>query len=259
MGHFVHKKSFGQHFLKDKLIAQDIVQAMISTGYQGPLLEIGPGHGALTDFLVAFPSFDLFLNELDHTLYDYLTQKYRLEDAHLLKADFLTLDITSLFPNGCAIIGNFPYNISTQIIFHILHHYASVPVVVGMFQKEVAMRIASKNGSKVYGITSVLTQAWYDVEYLVTVPEHVFDPPPKVQSGVIRMIRKATPSVQNPDLFFKVVKAGFGQRRKTLRNALKTLHLPVGWEKLPWLDKRAEQLSLSDFVELIQQIKIITG
>ncbi|MBE2247827.1 MAG: ribosomal RNA small subunit methyltransferase A [Candidatus Competibacteraceae bacterium] len=259
MSRFVHKKSLGQHFLKDVSIAERIVNAMLESGYKGDLLEIGPGQGALTRLLRTYDQFDLHVNELDYTLYDSLSLEYALDDKHLIKGDFLTLNMAQLFPQGCAIIGNFPYNISTQIVFHILSYHAYVPVVVGMFQKEVAQRIASSHGSKVYGITSVLTQIIYDVEYLFTVPPHVFDPPPKVESGVIRMTRRSVPLVQQTELFTKVVKAGFGQRRKTLRNALKTLHLPVGWEQLPWLDKRAEQLSLDDFVKLTQQIKLITG
>jgi len=209
----------------------------------------------LTRIIHKYPTWELFVNEIDRTLFETLKQQFQLDEKHFLEGDFLQLPLEGRIGESFAVIGNFPYNISTQIVFRILENREHVPYCVGMFQKEVAERIAAPPGSKTYGITSVLTQAYYTVEYLFTVPEHVFDPPPKVKSGVIRMTRKPYPDLPNEKLFFNVVKAAFNQRRKTLKNALKSLSLQPGWEKLPWLDQRAEQLSLEQFTELTRQIE----
>ncbi len=195
------------------------------------------------------------MNEIDRTLFEPLKQQFQLDEKHFLQGDFLQMPLQERMGESFAVIGNFPYNISTQIIFKILENREHIPYCVGMFQKEVAERIAAPPGSKTYGITSVLTQAYYTVEYLFTVSEHVFDPPPKVKSGVIRLTRKPEMDLPNEKLFFKVVKAAFNQRRKTLKNALKSLSLQPGWEQLPWLDQRAEQLSLQQFTELTRQIE----
>lgn len=236
-------------------IARRIVEALASVYPQGKVLEIGPGAGVLTRIIQTYPSWELFVNEIDRTLFESLKQAFNLDEQHFLEGDFLKVNLESRLGDNFAIIGNFPYNISTQIVFRILEYRQYIPYCVGMFQKEVAERIAAPLGSKTYGITSVLTQAYYTVEYLFTVPEHVFVPPPKVKSGVIRMVRKPNAALPDEQLFFKVVKAAFNQRRKTLKNALKSLSLPPGWEQLPWLDQRAEQLSLEQFIELTQRIE----
>jgi len=212
----------------------------------------------LTRIIHTHPTWELFVNEIDHTLYEILKQEFQLDEKHFLEGDFLKLHLKEQIGESFAVIGNFPYNISTQIVFKILENREHIPFCVGMFQKEVAQRIASPPGSKTYGITSVLTQAYYTVDYLFTVPEHVFVPPPKVKSAVIRMTRIQEPDLPNEKLFFNVVKAAFNQRRKTLKNSLKTLSLQTGWEKLPWLDQRAEQLSLTQFIELTRQIEKLT-
>lgn len=221
---------------------------------QGKVLEIGPGAGVLTRIIQTYPSWELFVNEIDRTLFESLKQEFGLDEHHFLEGDFLKIHLENRMGGSFAIIGNFPYNISTQIVFRILENRQYIPYCVGMFQKEVAERIAAPPGSKTYGITSVLTQAYYQVEYLFTVPEHVFTPPPKVKSGVIRMTRKSQQGLPEEKLFFNVVKTAFNQRRKTLKNALKSLSLPPGWEQLPWLEQRAEQLSLEQFIELTQRI-----
>lgn len=236
-------------------IARRIVEALASVYPQGKVLEIGPGAGVLTRIIQTYPSWELFVNEIDRTLFESLKQEFNLDEQHFLEGDFLKINLESRMGDSFAIIGNFPYNISTQIVFRILEYRQYIPYCVGMFQKEVAERIAAPPGSKTYGITSVLTQAFYTVEYLFTVPEHVFVPPPKVKSGVIRMVRKPNTALLDKQLFFKVVKAAFNQRRKTLKNALKSLSLPPGWDQLPWLDQRAEQLSLEQFIELTQRIE----
>lgn len=241
--------------MKDQNIAHRIVKALAAVYPQGKVLEIGPGSGVLTQIIHTYRTWELFVNEIDYTLFEMLNKQFQLDEEHFLKGDFLHLPLKERIGNSFAIIGNFPYNISTQIVFKILENRKLIPFCVGMFQKEVAERIAAPPGSKTYGITSVLTQAYYSVEYLFTVPEHVFTPPPKVKSGVIRISRKIEPNLPNEKLFFTVVKAAFNQRRKTLKNALKNLFLQPSWEKLPWLDQRAEELSVEQFIELTQQIE----
>jgi 16S rRNA (adenine1518-N6/adenine1519-N6)-dimethyltransferase len=252
---FQHKKRFGQHFLDDETIASQITEALLQKNTCKQVLEIGPGIGVLTKYLVADKNIELFISEIDRDIIPLIQEKFSIDDTHMIAGDFLQLDFTAHFPGELSLIGNFPYNISTQIIFKMLDNKERIPLMVGMFQKEVAERIAAHHGSKIYGITSVLAQAFYDVEYLVTVPENVFTPPPKVKSAVIRLTRKTDTDLGcNAALFREVVKAGFNQRRKTLRNALKSLHLPPGWEDVTF-SKRAEQLSVQDFVELTRRIE----
>lgn len=250
------KKSLGQHFLKDQNIAAKIVQGLtLHEGYQ-QVLEIGPGTGVLTQFLVNFEGIDLFLIELDRESIDYLHHQFPLLKGRILHQDFLRADLSSLISKKFAIIGNFPYNISSQIFFKILDERNRVPEIVCMLQKEVAERISSVHGNKTYGILSVLLQAYYDIEYLFTVEPHVFHPPPKVRSAVIRLKRNTVEQLNCDEILFKkVVKQGFQNRRKTLRNALKPLNLPEAIRQLQILDKRAEQLTVEDFVELTRKIE----
>ena len=244
------KKHLGQHFLNDEEIAANIVGSLGETA--GPVLEIGPGMGVLTKFLA--PKYDLSVIEIDSESIEYLKLHFPQLQGRILEGDFLQMDLSGLFPSGpMSIIGNFPYNISSQILFHVLDYKDRVSRVVGMFQKEVAERIASKPGKKAYGILSVFMQAYYDVEYLFTVPEHVFIPPPKVKSGVLRCTRNERMSLDCDEKLFRlVVKTGFNQRRKTLRNALKSIMKPGS--EAPFLDKRAEALSWHDFVLLTNAI-----
>ena len=244
------KKSLGQHFLKDLQIAQRIADTLSEYKHL-PVLEIGPGMGVLTQFLLA-AGHDLTVVELDMESVDYLEQNYPALDGRILPADFLKLDLGNLFPGEFCVIGNYPYNISSQIFFKVLDFKEKIPCCSGMIQKEVAERLAAGPGSKTYGILSVLLQAWYDVEYLFTVSEKVFAPPPKVKSAVIRMVRNNRTDLGCDARMFKtVVKTSFNQRRKTLRNSMKPL---LGKEcpdyVLPIFDKRPEQLSVEQFVEL---------
>ncbi len=248
------KKHLGQHFLRDEGIAGDIADALTLQGYT-KALEIGPGMGVMTKYLLQKNNLDLEVVEIDRESVSYLQENYPQLDQHIRSEDFLKMDLSGMGP--IAIIGNFPYNISSQIMFKVLDHIDEVPELVGMFQKEVAERFAAKPHSKTYGILSVLLQAYYDVEYLFTVPEHVFSPPPKVKSGVIRMIRKPKlPDIQDPAHFKKLIKTAFNQRRKTMRNSLKSYGLPddlPGWDEFAKL--RPEQLSYQDFIRLSQLIR----
>jgi len=249
------KKHLGQHFLHDKKIAERIVNALPDVALTTDLLEIGPGTGVLTDFILKKKPTGFWALDVDEESVNYLKTHYADHEAKFLFADFLTHDLNAIVPNKFNVIGNFPYNISTQIMFRVLEFRDRVEYVVGMFQKEVAKRIAEKPGSKEYGILSVLLQAFYDIEYLFTVNEGVFNPPPKVKSGVIRLKRNNTKQLAcNEELFFKVVKTAFNQRRKTLRNALRVM-LNEKLLSLPILDKRAEQLSVKDFEELTKTIE----
>ena len=249
------KKHLGQHFLTDKNIASKIVESLKPQNRYKQVLEVGPGMGILSDFLLQKPELEVFMIDIDTESYLYLQKKYPTLGSRLINADFLEMDFTAYFQGPMAIIGNFPYNISSQILFKILDNRNQVPEVVGMFQKEVAERCSSKPGSKEYGILSVFLQAYYKVEYLFTVKAGVFNPPPKVLSAVIRLTRNETEHLDcDEKLFWQVVKAGFNQRRKTLRNALSSL---INKEKMtedPLLDLRAERLSVADFVKLVQQI-----
>jgi 16S rRNA (adenine1518-N6/adenine1519-N6)-dimethyltransferase len=260
LSHFVRaKKHLGQHFLKDEQIAQDIVAALPQYAEKHHVIEVGPGMGVLTKYLALMPNIQLKLSEIDRDSVAYLKANYPALSVCIVEQDFLQIDLSKLFDGQVTVIGNYPYNISSQILFKALENRAQVDCVVGMFQKEVAERIAAPKGSKTYGILSVLCQAFYTVEYLFTVHEHVFIPPPKVKSAVIRLLRRKTEDIQcNHLLFFGVVKTAFNQRRKTLRNALKPLLKGASIESV-LLDKRAEQLSVNDFVgitNLIEQIKV---
>jgi 16S rRNA (adenine1518-N6/adenine1519-N6)-dimethyltransferase len=249
------KKHLGQHFLKDQDVALAIVEALTLTNMYKNVLEIGPGMGVLTQYLIQNDNYQTHVIDIDTESVQYLREAYVNTSLKIINADFLKADLSQLLSlnegEQFAVIGNFPYNISTQIIFKILENRPYVPVVVGMFQKEVAERYAAKHGSKVYGITSVLTQAYYDIEYLMTVEPTVFDPPPKVRSAVIRLTRKEHIAVKCDEaLFYKVVKTAFNQRRKTLRNALKALGINYNTIDDITLGKRAEQLSVDDFIAL---------
>ncbi len=249
------KKHLGQHFLKDLGIAEKIATSI--TGHQGvrQVLEIGPGMGVLTDFLIS-GGWDLHLVDIDKESISYLHKKYPKLSEKIIEADFLHYDHRKIMDGKYIIAGNFPYNISSQIFFKVLETRHQVVEVVCMLQKEVAKRIASPKGNKDYGILSVFLQAYYNIEYLFTVPPGVFSPPPKVESGVIRLTRNEV-SVLDCDekLFFRVVKMGFGTRRKTLRNALKSLNLSDELKRDPILDKRAEQLSVSEFIFLTNKLQ----
>jgi 16S rRNA (adenine1518-N6/adenine1519-N6)-dimethyltransferase len=248
------KKHLGQHFLKDENIAKDIADTLQLEGYSD-ILEIGPGMGVLTKYLLEKP-INTYVIEIDTESVTYLDENYPKLKDKIISKDFLKYNINEIFEGKpFAIIGNFPYNISTQIVFKTLEMRAQIPEFAGMFQKEVAERICSKKGSKVYGILSVLAQAFYDVEYLFTVDEHVFIPPPKVKSGVLRMIRKENYHLPcDEKLLFTVVKTAFNQRRKTLRNSLKSLNLSDILREDSIFDLRPEQISVAQFIELTQKI-----
>lgn len=248
------KKHLGQHFLKDENIAKDIADTLTLQGYS-TVLEIGPGMGVLTKYLLEKPV-ETWVIEIDKESVEYLSAHYLKLNGRILSEDFLKYDLRKSFgEEQLAIAGNFPYNISTQIVFRVLEVRHRIPEFAGMFQKEVAERICEKKGSKTYGILSVLVQAFYDAEYLFTVPEHVFDPPPKVKSGVLRLRRKENFTLPcDEKLFFTVVKTAFNQRRKTLRNSLKTFNLSDNLKEDSIFDLRPEQLSTEDFIALTQKI-----
>jgi 16S rRNA (adenine1518-N6/adenine1519-N6)-dimethyltransferase len=249
------KKHLGQHFLTDKNIAAKIVESLRPDNGYGQVLEVGPGMGILSDFLLQKSELEVSLIDIDTESYLYLQKRYPALGKRLINADFLEMDFAAFFNGPMAIIGNFPYNISSQILFKVLDNRQQVIEVVGMFQKEVAERCNAKPGSKEYGILSVFLQAYYKVEYLFTVKAGVFNPPPKVLSAVIRLTRNKTEALGcDEKLFWQVVKAGFNQRRKTLRNAVSSL---INKEKMtaePMLDLRAERLSVDDFVKLTNMI-----
>jgi len=241
------KKHLGQHFLTDENIAKKIVDGLSFENYH-KVLEVGPGMGVLTKYLLEKDA-EIFVAEIDAESVDYLKKNYpKLQENHFT-GDFLKINIEEVFGEEVAVIGNFPYNISSQILFKIIDYYWQIPVMVGMFQKEVAERTAAVPRTKDYGILSVLVQALYDVKYLFTVHENVFNPPPKVKSGVIKLTRNPKEGLQGNDVLFKqIVKAGFNQRRKKLSNALKVLNIPENLKTHPFLDKRAEELSVEDFI-----------
>jgi 16S rRNA (adenine1518-N6/adenine1519-N6)-dimethyltransferase len=246
------KKHLGQHFLADPNIARRIVESLRLPEGVGEVLEIGPGMGVLTQYLLENSGYQTSVVEIDTESVAYLTAHYPALAPRIYATDFLRQDLSAMFPSQpLAIIGNFPYNISTQIFFQVLEHRQQVREVVGMLQKEVAQRLAEPPGSKTYGILSVLLQAYYDIEYLFTVPPHVFVPPPKVESAVVRLTRNQTERLDcDEKLFFRVVKQAFSTRRKTLRNALKPLGLSSEAMAGELFDKRAEQLGVADFVVL---------
>jgi 16S rRNA (adenine1518-N6/adenine1519-N6)-dimethyltransferase len=249
------KKHLGQHFLKDESIAKAIADTVNLEGYDD-ILEIGPGMGVLTKYLLD-KSITTFVIEIDPESVTYLDENFPKLKDKIISKDFLKYNINEIFEGKqFGIIGNFPYNISTQIVFRTLEYRSQIPEFSGMFQKEVAERICSKKGSKVYGILSVLAQAFYNVEYLFTVDETVFIPPPKVKSGVMRMRRKVDYSLPcGEKLFFTVVKTAFQQRRKTLRNSLKTLNLSDNLREDEVFNLRPEQLSVEEFIQLTQKIE----
>lgn len=247
------KKHLGQHFLTDLNIAKRISDAL-ELETEMPVLEVGPGMGVLTQFLLQNEKYNTSVVEIDHESVEYLRIHY--PQLNVIEGDFLRLKLEKLYDKPFCVIGNFPYNISSQIFFKVLEYRNQIPVCVGMIQKEVAERLAEPPGSKTYGILSVLLQAYYDIEYLFTVHEHVFNPPPKVKSAVIRMKRNNRTSLDCDErLFATVVKTAFNQRRKQLRNSLKIL-IPKDSAlfSLPIMDERPERLSVDQFIELTQQI-----
>lgn len=257
------KKHLGQHFLKDENVAEKIAETLSMEGYK-KVLEIGPGTGVLTKYLLQ-RGIDLVAMDLDEESIVYLNHSFLLEHAHLLngntalkviEADFLNFDLNTLYgTEQFAITGNFPYNISTQIVFKMLVLRNQIPEFSGMFQKEVAQRICEGPGNKIYGILSVLVQAFYHAEYLFTVHPQVFDPPPKVQSGVLRLTRKTNYTLDcDETLFFRVVKLAFNQRRKTIRNSLKSFNLSANLKEDTIFDQRPEQLNVDQFVMLTRKI-----
>lgn len=246
------KKSLGQHFLVDESVSKRIVDVLLE---QKPsqLLEVGPGGGALTKYLVTLEGIDLKCVELDDEKVAWLEKNFPVLKGKIIHQSIL--DIDPPFEGNFTVIGNFPYNISSQIVFKVIDWKEQVNVMIGMFQKEVAERIAAKHGSKVYGVTSVLTQAFYDVEYLFEVGEQAFNPPPKVKSAVIRMTPRKQPlEIKSERALFNLVKTAFNQRRKTLRNALKPIFLIEDMQE-EIFNKRAEQLSVEDFAALTFRMK----
>lgn len=248
------KKHLGQHFLRDMEVASRIAASLPLDG-RTSVLEIGPGTGVLTQFLLQNTDIDLTAVELDGESVKYLNQHY--PQLKVIEADFLKIDLKTMFQDKFCIIGNFPYNISSQIFFKMLDNKDSIPCLVGMIQKEVAERMAAPAGSKTYGILSVLMQAYYSIDYLFTVHEHVFDPPPKVKSAVIRLTRNDVSKIDcNEQLFKTVVKTAFNQRRKQMRNSLKPLVAkdnPMFAD--PLFDKRPEQLDVAAFIDLTNRIE----
>ncbi len=249
------KKHLGQHFLNDKNAAQRIVDALTPTlGYK-QVLEVGPGMGVLSDFLLQNDQYETFLIDVDDESIEFLNEQYPQLAHRLIHGDFLNLDFSQHFDDKLAIIGNFPYNISSQILFKILDERHRVVEMVGMFQKEVAERCVAKPGSKEYGILSVFLQAYYHVSYLFTVKAGAFNPPPKVLSGVMRMVRNEKTNLNcDEKLFWRVVKASFNQRRKTLRNSLSAVIPKDKMSDNPLYELRAERLSVSDFETLTNEI-----
>jgi 16S rRNA (adenine1518-N6/adenine1519-N6)-dimethyltransferase len=247
------KKSLGQHFLKDKNIAARIADSLTGEGYDS-VVEIGPGMGILTGFLLERNFKDFRVIEIDNESVHFLEANFP-QLKNIIRGDFLQSDIDSMFKEKFGIIGNFPYNISTQILFKVLEHRDKITEVAGMLQKEVAERICAGPGSRTYGILSVLLQAYYNIEYLFTVSEEVFSPPPKVKSGVIRLRRNSIISLGcNEVLFKRVVKACFNQRRKTLRNSVRAV-FELNTEDYPLFHLRPEQLSVDQFIDLTNWIE----
>ena len=248
------KKFLGQHFLTDLSVAERIADTL--KDYVGtPVLEVGPGMGVLTQYLIA-KGHDLKVVELDRESVDYLHANFPELEGKVIGEDFLQLNLASMYDGQFCIIGNYPYNISSQIFFKVLDYRDQVVCCSGMLQKEVAERIAAGPGSKTYGILSVLLQAWYDIEYLFTVSEHVFNPPPKVKSGVIRLVRNNVRELGCDESMFKtIVKLSFGQRRKTLRNSLRSFAKNPEVLTDEIFNKRPEQLSVAEFIRLTNLLK----
>jgi 16S rRNA (adenine1518-N6/adenine1519-N6)-dimethyltransferase len=250
------KKHLGQHFLTDKNICRKIADQFIAHEDCKRVLEIGPGMGALTEFLLERPAVEVSVMEIDTDSIAYLKTHYPALENRIYEADFLRVDLKKIMGDEpFSVVGNFPYNISSQILFKCLDHRDQIPEIMGMFQKEVAERVAEKPGTKVYGIMSVLLQAFYDITYCFTVDEHVFNPPPKVKSGVIRCTRNTRDKLDcNEELFIRIVKMSFNQRRKTIRNSIKQLIKDKGFDH-PMLNERPERLSVEQFVELTKMVE----
>ena len=249
------KKHLGQHFLTDENIAKKIANSLQFSGYD-KVLEVGPGMGVLTKYLLEKET-ETFVAEIDTESITYLKEHYPQLKENYFVGDFLKTNFSKIFPNEqVAVIGNFPYNISSQILFHIIENYQQIPEMAGMFQKEVAERTAAVPRTKDYGILSVMVQAYYNVKYLFTVHENVFNPPPKVKSGVISLLRNPKEGLAgNETLFKNIVKAGFNQRRKKLNNALKVLNIPEELSGHNFLNLRAEELSVQDFISFTNEWK----
>jgi 16S rRNA (adenine1518-N6/adenine1519-N6)-dimethyltransferase len=249
------KKKLGQHFLKNEDIALKIVESLTRTSEYKNVLEVGPGMGVLTKYLIANPNYETHVIDIDTESIRYLKVNFPTLVQNIIEGDFLKLDFDKLFKGNFAVIGNFPYNISTEILFKVLDNKERVPEVVGMFQKEVAERIAAKPRNKTYGITSVLLQAYYDIDYLFTVGENEFVPPPRVKSAVIRLRRNEVQKLDCDEKLFKqIVKAGFNQRRKTLRNSIRAFKLKAEFLDHKYLTQRAEELSVADFISLTNMV-----
>jgi len=249
------KKHLGQHFLKNESVASKIANSLIIEDKKLNVLEIGPGMGVLTKYLYPNDNINLTVVEIDTESVAYLVDEMKLPSSKIFEADFLKMNLKEIFKDSFSIIGNFPYNISSQILFKVYENIELVPQVVGMFQKEVAERIASKPGNKQYGILSVLLQAFYDIEYLFTVEENNFIPPPKVKSGVIRLVRNSVTDLGCDQILFKrIIKQCFNQRRKTIRNSIKSIVAPENLES-DLLQKRPEQLSVEEFVSLTNSVE----
>ena len=254
MGYVKAKKYLGQHFLKDNNIAKKIVDSLVNKEVK-KVLEIGPGMGVLTQFLLKDDNYETYVIEIDDESVEYLKNKFPELKTRIISEDFLKFDIQKFSSAQFSIIGNFPYNISSQIFFKVIENRDAVVEVVGMLQKEVALRLAANPGNKTYGILSVLLQAYYDIEYLFTVNENVFSPPPKVKSAVIRMTRNSVKQLNcNENLFFRVIKTSFNQRRKTLNNSLKPILKKVKINDEIML-KRPEQLSVDNFIKLTNLVE----
>ena len=254
MGYVKPKKYLGQHFLKDTNIARKIVDSLINTEVK-KVLEIGPGMGVLTQFLLKNDNYETSVIEIDKESVEYLQKNYPELKDRIISEDFLKFDLHKFSTSQFSIIGNFPYNISSQIFFKVIEERDAVVEVVGMLQKEVAQRLAAKPGNKTYGILSVLLQAYYNIEYLFTVNENVFSPPPKVKSAVIRLTRNSVKKIDcNEDLFLRVIKTSFNQRRKTLNNSLKPIMQNIKINDEIML-KRPEQLSVDSFIKLTNLVE----
>lgn len=258
MNGFVKKKNLGQHFLKDRNISKKIADSLKLSGISyHNLIEVGPGQGSLSLFLAEKENLKICLLEKDRDLIDFLKKQFETPNVSVIHGDFLKTDLSKLFPGQVGIIGNFPYNISSDILLKIIENRMIIPEVVGMFQNEVVQRITACPGGKSYGRLSILVQSYFHAEKLFDVGCQVFSPPPKVDSAVIRLTRKDSQTLDcNEKLFFEIVKQAFGQRRKTLRNALKGLHTEYPVEISPLLGKRAEQLDISDFIFLTNSLNI---
>ncbi|ACY40450.1 dimethyladenosine transferase [Blattabacterium sp. (Blattella germanica) str. Bge] len=251
----IFRKKFDQYFLKDKNIAKKIVKNLSFLNYD-TVVEIGPGLGILTQYLLKHHQNQVFLIEIDRELISFLRNKFSISKNRIIHKDFLKWSPEEIHLQNFAIIGNFPYSISSQILFHILKYNQYIPECIGMFQKEVAKRIASHEGKKNYGILSVLVQTFYEVKYLFTVNPQVFFPIPNVKSAVLSLRKKNEILSCNKDLLFKCVKTAFNQRRKKLKNSLQLFNHIPNFYKIPFLNKRAEELSVQEFLQLTKEIEI---